>query len=194
MNAIVLTAVVLLWWRCGYCHEVCEIKKIENISIKGANDSILHSAISWVEYVDEPSVDSCLRVLVPKDMRIGLYHIQQMGNAYTLGIGQHIMRMAILPSVVDKNGEGIYFIIIGNDSLTKEGCALYDGEKILLPMAPEITIYNLSEIPKNIYQARLEVVETFLKKYDNFTEEQKKKITRFFANGTLYTPSKPSYF
>jgi hypothetical protein len=195
MKIIILIIVVMLWWQRGYSHEVCEIKKT-SIEVDEMCIDSLEAVTDWVEYVDEPFMDSCLRVLVSKYIKNEWHHIQQIDSAYTLGMGRHVMRMVILPKIADKNGVGLYSIDAGNDSSTIVigGCALYDGEQILLPKTPEVRSPYLSDIPKDIYQVRLEVVEAFLNKHDNFTAEQKQEIIRLFTKGNLHTLPEPRYF
>lgn len=189
MKAIILTIVVLLWWQCGYCQQECSVKKKKNIFVaRIKTDEWINS---WEEYVNKQNTgDACLKVLVPENIKIKLRHIRQIYNVYASYMDKYVTHIRIESRITDTNEVGIYDLLVANDSLETRGCALYNGKQIMLPHAPTIRrdCYPCKKIPTDIYQARLEVVEMFLKKHDNFTEEQKKEIVKIFTDGFYLPP------
>ena len=187
MKTIILTIIIILSWHYGYCQKECNIKKNKNIFIVRINPEKWIS--NWEKYVDKQNSGyACLKVLVPKDMKVKLKDIRHIYEANALYMDGRITHVGVKPRVVDKNGIGIYDIFVANDSLETMRCALYNGKQIILPPAPEIRNTRGHQLSMDIHQARLEVAEKFLEKHNNFTEEQKKQITKIFTDGFYRFP------
>ena len=184
IKTVMLTIAALLCWQYGYSQKGCSVKKRSSVSITKLD--VLSP--DWEEDTDEQNfTNACLKVFAPVDMDIKLRHVRQLYNAYISSIDKETSLMIISPRVVNKKGMGVYDIYIRTDSLQLSACILFNGKKVIIPAVPNVKA-RWSGVPKEVYQARLKVVEAFLRKHDGFTNSQKERITRFFTNGTTYIP------